>query len=339
MMIIARFFNSAIKTAIFLILARAAKSEEASRRLGRDFLETLHFTDNITFTTALNNTGSSDFYYPSRSWDSPFPLIVLLQGGLVDKSLYKDFAESLAIRGYVVVVPNHFVIAGGPPGIPLPPGGYPPALYSSRYAPGDVLKDVKVRISDPSSPLYDIVDIDNMGVAGHSFGGVISLHSISSTCNTVPLICPPSPPYEIPPELKAAVVFGTSLVSPFGGPPQDIDNQVPSFFIQGSDDGLSTVDELAISYENIEVPKGWIELEGANHWMMTNVQNPPTNSPDPNPQPLSQSKGIHESARWSAVIFDLYLKKREFSSKLLLGMLAILTRVGNGPVSLEEFDV
>ena len=56
-------------------------------------------------TTIIENNDLADVYYPiaSNAGKNSLPVVLLLQGALVDKSFYSDYASQVARYGFVVV--------------------------------------------------------------------------------------------------------------------------------------------------------------------------------------------------------------------------------------------
>jgi hypothetical protein len=261
------------------------------------------FTDTIDRVITLDGEDDADFYFPiieeseRSNLEGAFPLIVFLQGGQVDKSIYSEFCMRLASYGYVVVVPNHFVQIFE---------GVPPGLWASQWTPTEVLEDMKIRQSNDASPLYKIVNTDVAGISGHSNGGAAALFTTTNICQ-FPFCFGPN--YNRPAEFRAAVVLGTHAV-PAGGPgqhvePLDVDNQIPVGLINGE---LDSLENVCKSWPLIEEEKDLVIIEGVNHWGPANIQNPPSNTPAQFEQTKPQEWSIKKSAYWTAVLFDAYLK-------------------------------
>ena len=265
------------------------------------------FTDTVERVSTNDGSDETDFYYPivkdNKRKQDAFPLVVFLQGGLVDKSLYSNYAKLLAAEGYVVVIPNHLT--------QMDPFA-PPRLFASQWTANDVLADVEVRDQDPDSPLYHIVNTDRAGISGHSNGGAAAMFvTADSTCQ--PPFCF-GPYYTKPDAFQAAAVLGTHTVPIYGPPPMngpleplDVDNVIPLVILQGS---LDDMEHVCATWPLIEDEKDLVVLEGVNHWGVTNIQNPPTNTPDEYEQTVSQAWSNRKLAKWTAVVFDAYLKDR-----------------------------
>ncbi|MEG3880100.1 alpha/beta hydrolase, partial [Microcoleus sp. herbarium7] len=132
-------------------------------------------------TTISANNDLADIYYPKSSELSSgkysFSIVLLLQGALVDKSFYSDYASLVARYGFVVVVPNHFR--------PLPTNpSSPPSLLSETSQIGAVLSQMAVENTKPTSPIVGVVDTQRLGLLGHSFGGAVGLSAIANQCLT-----------------------------------------------------------------------------------------------------------------------------------------------------------
>ncbi|MEH1838576.1 MAG: hypothetical protein V7L20_07360 [Nostoc sp.] len=68
--------------------------------------------DNVaSYTTTITGDNNlADIYYPNptdlKTSNYSFPVALLLQGALVDKSNYSNYAKQVVRYGFVVVVPN-----------------------------------------------------------------------------------------------------------------------------------------------------------------------------------------------------------------------------------------
>lgn len=95
----------------------------------------------IELTTPPGNGEEADVYFPAppanlrSSFEDAFPVVAMLQGGLVDKSHYEEFGRQLARFGFVVVIPNHFEN--------LPPT-FTPVPFPNEFMIPAVLAQLKV---------------------------------------------------------------------------------------------------------------------------------------------------------------------------------------------------
>ena len=247
---------------------------------------------------SLNHGDLADIHFPlipsqlRSAFANTFPIVALLQGANVDKSQYKPFARRLARRGFVVVVPNHLIVLGPP--------GTSPSLFSTTGVIKAVVEKIISEDGNPTSPLRDIVDTNSLALVGHSFGGVVGLLASADVCG--PLFCdifpPPLPP--LFPTLKAAVFYGTDLVS-FPPAPTSLSTNVPVALIRGSRDSRSTLAESDATYNLLTPRPIRITIYGANHYGICKDNNPMGAIPDPNSPTLPQSESISLAAKWAAL--------------------------------------
>jgi hypothetical protein len=171
--------------------------------------------------------------------------------------------------------------------------------------------------NDPDSSLYRIVDTDRMGLSGHSAGGAAGLFAINGSC--FPPFCTPPPFFFILPEaVRAGAFYGTNTcgvggertdprcIDLAGFPPNPtgmifgIDNEkIPVALVQGSNDGIGTPPEADATIAVLEGSNELIPIGGANHYGITDVNNPPGAIPDFSPQVIPQAVSIELIAQAS----------------------------------------
>jgi predicted dienelactone hydrolase len=232
----------------------------------------------------------ADVYYPSATTQR-LPVALLLQGANVDKSVYEGFARTVAAFGFVVVVPNHTRAVYGVPG-----------LWASSDEGLTAVAWAAAENTRADSPLAGRVDADTLVLLGHSFGGAAGLAAVQGQC--APPFCFGLPTGAVrPAQLKAAAFFGTNNAPPGGGTVPAVDNTgVPLALVQGAADGVAPPAAAQATYEVLTAaPKALVTVAGANHYGITDVQNPPGALPDPSSQTLGQVDTIRTSARWSAL--------------------------------------
>ena len=247
-------------------------------------------------TTIVTNGDPADIYYPVASESSNFPVALLLQGALVDKADYSNFASIVASYGFVVIVPNHFQSF---------PQFDQEGLFAEVSEVEDVLEYIETENSNSTSPLNGILDSDNLALLGHSQGGVVGLSTISNYCP--PFFC--SEEFTRPEEIVAGIFYGTYLQDFNTGEFLAIDNEsIPLGLISGSLDGVTTPEEVSTSYKLIEdSPKVLVTVEGANHYGITNEDS----IRDHLRPTLDQDIANETIARWSA----LFLRASIFNER------------------------
>ncbi|WP_410812212.1 alpha/beta hydrolase family protein [Micromonospora sp. 067-2] len=230
----------------------------------------------------------ADVYHPVTSRrHTPWPVVLLLQGANVDKANYRAVARRVAAYGFVVVVPNHQRVIAGRAG-----------LFVVGEQAGWTVDWAAGINSSPGSPLRGRVDADSLLLIGHSFGGATAL-SLSTGLCTPPFSDAPLP---APRQLRAIACYGTNNAAPGGSGVTPIANTVPIALIQGSTDGIAEPADGLATYEAITAPpKLYAELKGANHYGITDTQQPAGAIPDPSPEALHQSVAVAKVARWSAL--------------------------------------
>ena len=291
-----------------------------------NFLPAPLFDKIETIETTIPDTGDAiDIYLPKDAADNSLPVALFLPGANVDKSNYSIFANTVASYGFAVAVPNNLRT------IELPP---PAPSITGLLTELSQVNEVFDYIRDPESPVVDAIDPDKLALLGHSFGGAAGLYAIQGFSNI-----PNSPLGEFnrPDELVGGVFFGTDLrpslnvpeAEPIPIPPLD-NADIPTALILGTNDGISDPQETVETYEQIQdPPKALIEVEGANHFGITNENdplNPPTTpadvppiAPEPNSQTIDQAVSIDTIATWSSLFLRSTVLGDEVATDLVFG--------------------
>jgi len=238
---------------------------------------------------------AADIYYPlllsSGTEENSLPIALFLQGALVDKSDYSNFASTVAGYGFVVVVPNHVRTA-------ISPMGSVTGLIAEQQQVNDVLSYMVAEDSNPSSPVAGNLDSSTLVLLGHSFGGAVGLAAMQNKC--FPVLCTTGK-FERAYALKGGAFYGTNfLIGQGSGAVSPIDNDsIPIALVQGSRDSVATPTAAIATYARIQdPPKAIITVTGANHYGLTNEDN---FYREPVRPTLEQDVATETIARWSAL--------------------------------------
>lgn len=257
--------------------------------------------------TVVIDGDSADIDVPisAHSQNHPLPVVLLLQGANVDKSNYALFSSRLAHHGFIVIVPNHWRK------FPPIPGVGKDILLPEQHQVNRVMDYLTGENADPSSFLFGITDLNQLLLVGHSMGGLAGIYAIQGVCH--PPLCFGN--FERPVALVGGVFYGTNLKGHLSRRIPPIANDgIPIALIQGSLDGATRPLDTAETYEKIQdSPKALITIEGANHYGITNTNNPinppgmPLIQADPVIPTLEQAKAINSIADQTALFFRTYV--------------------------------
>ncbi len=248
----------------------------------------------VTITIAADGD-RADIYFPQLPkhprHTNELQIALMLPGALVDKADYANFATQVARYGFVVVVPNNQRTLTAPNGQAFP------GLFAEQEQVNQVLAQMRVEDRNPASPIFKIVDTTKLGLLGHSLGGSAGIGAMQ-TQFCLPGIC--SGNYTRPPELKAGIFYGANFRNQQTQEFPPINNNgIPIGLIVGSLDGVALPASSQSTYSQIlNPPKALITVTGANHYGITNNDNP---TREPNRSTLNQTTATNTIARWSGL--------------------------------------
>ena len=274
-----------------------------SPAISATFDSTPRFDDFATFSTTIprqNGGGDqTDVYYPLIAEPNPspetFPIAILLQGALVDKADYSNFAGIVARYGFGVVVPNHVRTLTNPV-----TGESFTNFFPEQQQVNQVLDHMVTVNADSNSPAAGLFDPDKLVLLGHSFGGAVGLSAIQGVCT--PFLCEDS--FDRPTALRGGVFYGASLGSETPGQmiPSIFNHQLPIGLVAGDLDGVIELSNVLATYQQIQdPPKALVAVLGANHYGVTNQDNLLR---DPIRPTLDQAIATETIARWSALFLQ-----------------------------------
>ena len=242
-----------------------------------------------------------DIYFPEvhekkrAGMSDQFPVVVILQGALVENEFYSVLGQQIAKQGFVVMIPNHT-------------SQFLDGRFTEITVVTEALEHARLEDLDPESPLYKITDPSRLGIGGHSFGAAAVLFSISGAC--VAPFCDPTSGFTLPSELKAAAaIAGATRGFP-------VDNTgIPTLMIFGTLD-RSVPDNIEF-YETLVPPRAMVQIEGANHFGMNDTSEPPGANTDRGEmmQPYPQSITASRFGRWTGLFFRAHIKNDEWAYK------------------------
>ena len=180
---------------------------------------------------------------PDRS-HAPYPLLVFSQGYDLAVSAYSSLLRHWAAAGFVVAAPTYPYTA--------PPGPLDEADIINH--PAELRLVLSALISagrQHSSVLSGLVNAAEVGLAGHSDGGDVSLAVADNTCCHDPSV-------------KALAVLSGAELSSFGGT-YFSGPKVPLLVVQGSADTVNAPACSAEIYDEAKGPKYYLDLIGASH--------------------------------------------------------------------------
>ncbi len=249
----------------------------------------------------------TDIYYPAPAdldnGTYKFPIALFLQGGRCDKPYYSLFAQHVASYGFIVVVPNHTNTYS------LIPGTTTTGLFSEQVQMYDTLDFMAAENENPESPLAGHIDTETLVMLGHSYGAAATIGAIQNQCE-FPLC--ESGTFTRPEQLKAVALCGINT-QPYGKP---LDYAIrytenmglPMAIVNGKLDSHALYNVTKISYARIaDPPKMLVHIEGANHYAISTVNNPPGPDgergpgPDTNEPTIPQEVSNEIAARWCAL--------------------------------------
>lgn len=226
--------------------------------------------------------------------NAPYPLVIFSHGSGGSRVLGLFITEHLASHGYVVMAADH-------------PGNSASELgnddFATNYAqrPIDVLRQIDYAadvINAPDGLLDGLIDTEQVGVIGHSFGGLTALLAGGGRLNTDQLSahCDEQPesgvcfllplvegiatargldavpqgawPQTTDPRIKAIVAL-----APWNGPILSVDDiAIPTLTLVGESDSVTPPQRDAfIMYEQLTPPKSLATFALADHYIFVDT--------------------------------------------------------------------
>ncbi|MGB5758055.1 MAG: alpha/beta fold hydrolase [Acidimicrobiales bacterium] len=126
------------------------------------------FDEQITPGEEITSVGTALANGRPEQTDTPYPLVVFSHGYALSPIVYSTLIEHYASQGYVVLAPEHNEIFDG---------SLTGFWTSIIDRPGDIRRtiDEAERLTEPGAPLAGLIDMDNVAIVGHSYGGYTAL--------------------------------------------------------------------------------------------------------------------------------------------------------------------
>lgn len=255
-----------------------------------------------SYQSKIVNDGTT-VYHPADV-SGRLPVALLLQGGKVHRQWYSQYAATVASYGFIVVTPNHKRL-----------NFFDVDYYTSTSQVGETLSWMAAEDVRAGSPLAGHVDTASMVLLGHSFGGATGLSIVEDACS-IPFCTTLA--FDLPAAVKAGSFYGAN--NAILGFYPDIDNQVPVQLVQGQADGVAEPAQAESTYAALENgPKQIVRVAGANHYGITDVQDPAGAEAEVSPQALAQAASIEVAGRWAALWLRAQLGDAAASAYVLGG--------------------
>jgi hypothetical protein len=234
-----------------------------------------------------------DVYVPEAGAGTLLPAAVFMQGAKCDKRFYGNYAKLVASYGFVVAIANHNSLLG--------------KNFTEQKVFNRVWDFLKSESRQAASPLYKKLSTGRVALLGHSYGGVVCLGCMQSTCKIPTCI---GFDYEAPKELGAVIVYGTHTKSPMSGKFMEVITRgIPVLYINGDHDGKAASSDTLTTFREKTSggPKAFASVRGANHYGINDINNPPGGDSDPGAPALPQKDANLSIARLSGMFLKAYL--------------------------------
>lgn len=194
---------------------------------------------------------------PVRGGDGPYPIILFSHGAYGVRYQSVFFTIQLASHGYIVAsidhVGNTLYDIFGPQGFDM--GVVVLSAMDRPYDSAVALTAVTVRNDDPDDMFFKTMDVTEIGMSGHSFGGFTS-YLMPHLDKRIKAIVPMAP--------------ATAGLGILGYPLEEL--EIPSLMMVGMLDNTLDVEmEMFKGYEKIPPTKALLALKAGGHYTFSDI--------------------------------------------------------------------
>ena len=263
-------------------------------------------------------TFKTTIYYPTDKSFAPYPLIVFLHGTFARKEYYLWIGEKLAARGFVVLLfnlPNMLDL-----NMKSGPDGISGAIDYAQKLNGN-----------QSVPLFNLIYLEKVGVAGHSQGANVALATAAQD-KRIKAVVPMAP----------ADIDKTKLPPPLSDfipvIPDFTKLQVPVQYQAAELDGFCPPEGVKNLYEKTQFnPKEIIEIAGGNHLQFMSQMPLEGVLPIDNKPTISKEKQIEISEYFTSAWFHYFLWENQDAKGYIFGE-KIREKLESGDLSFYHFQ-
>lgn len=304
---------------------------------------------------------AADLYFPTTASDTPYPVLVISHGFNSDRTTYAYLAQHLASHGYVIVMPEHSG-SNGQQIVDLLQGRAQdvtdPTEFIDRPLDVSYLLDQLAQTSIPDPRFQGSLNLEQVGILGHSYGGYTGFALAGATPNykqlqqacqtglesslniSLALQCQALQTADKTVDLKDSRIQSVVAISPIGsslfGKSGYQTIQVPVMIVAGSADTIAPVlPEQIQPFQWLTTPeKQLVLINNGSHYSTGNTS---ASSPDvlsalgtgDGPSPL----GRYYTKALSTAFFGRYVQGQEQFAPFLTSSYA--TNLSREPLTLH----
>lgn len=260
--------------------------------------------DTYFFTDTISSALAADIYFAETQTASPLPVVILLHDSNVHRDFYTVYSTDLASGGYLVIVPQATSVTADTAFTGVP-------AVTSVAAAIAFLTNENVEVG---GPLEGLVDIKNVAIVGHGYGGLAGWVSVAangaSVAKDVMGVISSESDFVPVNNVKIVLSWGSDAVDRNTETVVDIDtNGVPLALFSGTLDEKSPLGFVAATYKKFKAPKARVVFDGLNHNAILD---------SPNLDPTEREQVIDtDLTYYSDVILSAWLKGNEDGKKTI----------------------